>query len=231
MRYQLVIFDWDGTLMDSALKIVRCFQAAAKDVSLPIPAASQVHSIIGLGLTEAVDALFPDHDHELRYAALDRYREHFLNLDKTEMPLFRGVVDGLVSLSKRGIQLAVATGKSRRGLDRILRETQIQDLFSATRCSDETISKPHPQMILELLEITGVEPDNAVMVGDTEFDMEMARRANVDPVAVTYGVHDHRRLANHTPVAYFDTFPEVTDWLLGDDPEQRKSLSEEVETA
>ena len=86
-------------------------------------------------------------------------------------------------------------------------------------------------MILELLEITGVEPDNAVMVGDTEFDMEMARRANVDPVAVTYGVHDHRRLANHTPVAYFDTFPEVTDWLLGDDPEQRKSLSEEVETA
>jgi len=217
--------------MDSALKIVRCFQAAAKDVSLPVPDTFQVHSIIGLGLTEAVAALFPEHDHGLRTAALDRYREHFLNLDQTEMPLFEGVAEGLAELSDSGVQLAVATGKSRRGLDRVLRETQTHDLFIATRCSDETISKPHPQMILDLLEMTGVRPDKAVMVGDTEFDMEMARRAKVDPVAVTYGVHDEQRLANHAPVASFDTFPAIINWLLDHNHARKRTVTSEVESA
>ena len=231
MRYELVIFDWDGTLMDSALKIVRCFQAAAEDVSLPVPHVSQVHSIIGLGLSEAIESLFPEHDHGLRNAALDRYREHFLNLDQTDMPLFDGVADGLARLADSGVRLAVATGKSRRGLDRVLHETRIGDLFSATRCSDETISKPHPQMILELLEVTGVHADNAVMIGDTEFDMEMARRAKVDPVAVTYGVHDQSRLANHSPVAYFHAFSDIIDWLLDRKLQQGEPLASEVDHA
>jgi len=214
MRYQLVIFDWDGTLMDSALKIVRCFQAATKDAALPIPDQKQVHDIIGLGLQEAFTALYPEHSDELRNTAIEAYRQHFLHRDKTEMPLFKGVVTGLEALRRKGMQLAVATGKARRGLDRVLQETRTRDYFTATRCSDEAISKPHPQMLLDLLEMTGVPAHAAVMIGDSEFDMEMARRANMDRVAVTYGAHDHARLLNHAPVACFHSFESVCGWLL-----------------
>jgi len=221
MRYQLVIFDWDGTLMDSALKIVRCFQAAARDSELPVPSAQDVHDIIGLGLHEAYTQLYPDRPNDQKEFAIERYRQHFLHFDQTEMPLFAGVMEGLQELYNGGLRLAVATGKARRGLDRVMNETGTRDFFVATRCSDETFSKPHPQMLLDLLEITQVQAEAAVMIGDSVHDMEMARRAGIDPVGVTYGVHPQERLATHSPLACLNSFREVRDWLL-DQPASRE---------
>lgn len=214
MRYRLLIFDWDGTLMDSAQKIVRCFQAAAADSGLPKPGKEQVHAIIGLGLREAFDELFAGQPDALIDAAVERYREHFLHLDNTHMPLFPGVTRGLKELHARGVKLAVATGKARRGLDRVLAETRTGHLFTATRCSDEAGSKPHPRMILDLLELTRTPADAALMIGDTEFDMEMAARAGVDRIAVTYGVHEQPRLLAHDPLACLDSFTALHQWLL-----------------
>jgi len=212
-RYKLVIFDWDGTLMDSAVKIVRCFQAAAADCGAPIPDTAAIHDIIGLGLREGVEAIFPSQDAAQQVRIIERYRDHFLELDKTEMPLFPGVVDGLKGLRARGFELAVATGKARRGLARVLAETSTGDLFRATRCADESASKPDPQMILDLLHETGTAPRDAVMVGDTVHDMQMARRAQVDALAVTYGVQPLERLRPEGPLACFNTFDQICEWL------------------
>jgi phosphoglycolate phosphatase len=211
--YQLIVFDWDGTLMDSADKIVRCFESAVGDVGLPSPGAAAIRNIIGLGLNEAVATLLPQCDPEAQSRVVARYREHFLHLDQTEMPLFPGVRNGLASLAQRGYLLAVATGKARRGLSRVLRETGLEHLFVASRCADESFSKPHPQMLLDILEETGVVPAAALMVGDTVYDMQMARNARVDGLAVSYGVHERERLLAHGPVACLDSFPEVHGWL------------------
>ena len=225
MRYRLIIFDWDGTLMDSAHKIVRCFQAAAADTGLPTPGKEEVHAIIGLGLAEAFNELFAGQPDPLIRAAVERYRDHFLHLDNTHMPLFPGVAQGLQELHERGVKLAVATGKARRGLDRVLAETRTGHLFSATRCSDEAGSKPHPRMILDLLETTRTPAEAALMIGDTEFDMEMAARAGVDRVAVTYGVHEQQRLLTHTPLACLDSFTAVHQWLLSNAVPDRNSAA------
>jgi phosphoglycolate phosphatase len=211
--YQLIVFDWDGTLMDSADKIVRCFESAVGDVGLPSPGAAAIRNIIGLGLNEAVATLLPQCDPEAQSRVVARYREHFLHLDQTEMPLFPGVRNGLASLAQRGYLLAVATGKARRGLSRVLRETGLEHLFVASRCADESFSKPHPQMLLDILEETGVVPAATLMVGDTVYDMQMARNARVDGLAVSYGVHERERLLAHGPVACLDSFPEVHGWL------------------
>jgi phosphoglycolate phosphatase len=211
--YQLIVFDWDGTLMDSVAKIVRCFESAVSDAGLPSPGPAAIRNIIGLGLDEAVGSLLPQCDPQTQSRVVERYREHFLHLDQTDMPLFPGVRDGLASLAQRGYLLAVATGKARRGLSRVLRETGLEHLFVASRCADETFSKPHPQMLLDILELTGVAPAAALMVGDTVYDMQMARNARVDGLAVSYGVHERERLLAHDPVACLDSFPEVHGWL------------------
>jgi phosphoglycolate phosphatase len=211
--YQLIVFDWDGTLMDSAGKIVRCFESAVGDVGLPSPGPAAIRNIIGLGLGEAVASLLPRCDSQTQSRVVERYREHFLHLDQTDMPLFPGVRDGLASLAQRGYLLAVATGKARRGLSRVLRETGLEALFAASRCADESFSKPHPQMLLDILDQTGVAPAAALMVGDTVYDMEMARNARVDGLAVSYGVHERERLLAHGPVACLDSFAEVHGWL------------------
>jgi len=143
-RYDLIIFDWDGTLMDSAGKIARCFSAAITDVGIDSPDENAIRNIIGLGLTEAVSALLPGHGEAARAAVVERYREHFLHLDPGESELFPGVASGLKRLNAQGYLLAVATGKSRRGLERVLSATELQPLFAMTRCADETYSKPHP---------------------------------------------------------------------------------------
>jgi phosphoglycolate phosphatase len=211
--YQLIVFDWDGTLMDSAGKIVRCFESAVADVGLSSPGPAAIRDIIGLGLGEAIASLLPHCDPQTQSRVVERYREHFLHLDQTDMPLFPGVRDGLMSLAQRGYLLAVATGKARRGLSRVLHETGLEHLFAASRCADETFSKPHPQMLLDILEQTGVAPAAALMVGDTVYDMEMARNARVDGLAVSYGVHERERLLAHDPVACLDSFVEVHGWL------------------
>lgn len=199
--------------MDSVAKIVRCFQAALADAGAADPGTAAIQHIIGLGLEEAVTTLLPRADAALRTQVVARYREHFLHLDRTGMALFPGVRAGLEALAERGYLLAVATGKARRGLDRVLRDTGTAHLFCATRCADEAYSKPHPRMLEDILEQTGFTPAQALMVGDTTYDLQMARHARMASLAVTYGVHDRELLAEHGPLACFDSFTEVCAWL------------------
>lgn len=212
-RHELIIFDWDGTLMDSIAKIVRCFTAALDDVGVPHPGEDATRHVIGLGLAEAVATLLPQTDADTRAQVVERYREHFLHIDRTDMPLFPGVREGLESLMAQGYLLAVATGKARRGLDRVLRDTGTAHLFCATRCADEAYSKPHPRMLEDILDQTGLGATQALMVGDTTYDMQMARHASMDSLAVTYGVHGRELLVEHGPLACLDSFSEVYAWL------------------
>lgn len=212
-RYDLIVFDWDGTLMDSAAKIVRCFQAAAGEVGVEVPSDAAVRNIIGLALPEAIEVLMPEVDTQTRSRVVQRYREHFLYLDETETVLFPGVLEGLERLTQAGYQMAIATGKARRGLDRVLRDTAISNYFCATRCADEALSKPHPKMLHDILTCTGIGNDRAIMIGDTTYDLEMASAAAVNSVAVTYGAHERERLLAHAPLACCDSFVEVCQWL------------------
>lgn len=213
-RYDLIIFDWDGTLMDSVDKIVRCMQGAASDLGYADPGAAAIRHIIGLGLTEAMQALFPaltGYEHE---RLTQRYREHFLHRDQTHMPLFPGVDQGLRQLNEQSYLLAVATGKARRGLDRVLEDTATRGLFCVTRCADEAFSKPHPKMLEDILTATGVTPQRALMVGDTTYDMQMACNAGVAGLAVSYGVHGHQDLMRAGALACVNSFEEVCTWIL-----------------
>ena len=171
-----------------------------------------MRNIIGLGLTQALKTLYPDESTERRLQLVERYRKHFLELDATPTPLFPGVAAGLEKLRAQGYLLAVATGKARRGLNRALDETGMRPLFASSRCADETQSKPHPQMLHEILDETGVAPARALMVGDTVYDMEMARQAQVAGLAVSYGVHARERLLECGARACVDSFPEVYAW-------------------
>lgn len=212
-KYDLLIFDWDGTLMDSADKIVHCFQAAGRDCGLLALTDETIRRTIGLGVNEALSRLLPGSDQAARAAVAGRYREHFLRLNDTAMPLFPGVARGLRDLRALGYLLAVATGKSRQGLEAAFRISGLADLFCMSRCADETRSKPDPLMLTQILAATGVSADRALMVGDTSYDIEMAARADIDSVAVTYGVHDHNELLIHGPVACFDAFADLCAWL------------------
>ncbi|MDA8363623.1 MAG: HAD-IA family hydrolase [Gammaproteobacteria bacterium] len=212
-RYDLIVFDWDGTLMDSERKIVRCMSAAAADLGLADPGADAIRQIIGLGLDEAMAQLFPQAPASLRQRLVERYREHFLGLDQTDMPLFPGVEEGLARLARDGLLLAVATGKARRGLDRVLHETGTGRYFAATRCADEALSKPHPRMLEDILEQTGVRRERALMVGDTTYDLLMARNAGMGALAVTYGVHSRAQLLECGPLGCVDSFVEVCRWI------------------
>ncbi len=212
-EHELIIFDWDGTLMDSIAKIVRCFTAALEDSGVSGPSEDAIRHVIGLGLGEAVAELLPEADAATRDQVVERYRQHFLHLDQTGMELFPGVRAGLEDLSAQGYLLAIATGKARRGLDRVLRDTGTAHLFCTTRCADEAFSKPHPKMLEDILEQTGFTAERALMVGDTTYDMQMARHAGMDGLAVTYGVHGRELLAEHGPLACLDSFTEVYEWL------------------
>jgi len=199
--------------MDSALKIVTCFEQAASDTDAPYPGDNAVRNVIGLGLGEAMDVLFPSLDQTDKDAVVDRYREHFLHLDQTPMVFFPNVETGLAALVDQGYTLAVATGKARRGLDRVFEHTQVGHFFSASRCADESGSKPHPQMLFDILEETGHDKDAAIMVGDTEYDLQMANKAGLASLAVSYGVHERHRLLAHKPLACLDSFQSVCSWL------------------
>lgn len=219
---RLVVFDWDGTLMDSEAQIVACMQAAIDDLQLASRTADEVKNIIGLGLREAVAALYPEAGTDLVQALADRYRDHWLAGDR-QSQLFPGVEETLHLLKDEGFRLAVATGKGRRGLDKVLRETGLGELFDTTRCADETRSKPHPLMLEQIMTELGSAPAQTLMVGDTEYDMEMARNAQAHPVAVSYGVHDWSRLQRHAPLTCLDQITELGDWLaeLAGRPEAR----------
>ncbi len=212
-RFELLVFDWDGTLMDSEARIVACLQGAIADLELPRQEVAALRNIIGLGLAEAINALFPGSDATMQQALVERYRHHFLVADPTPSALFDGAADVLHGLAEQGYLLAVATGKGRRGLDKVLEETGLGPLFHATRCADETCSKPHPQMLLELMEHLGAEPQATLMIGDTEYDMEMARNARTAALGVSYGVHHPERLLRHEPLGCLDRIGELPAWL------------------
>jgi phosphoglycolate phosphatase len=218
--YELIIFDWDGTLMDSAAKIVHCFERAYADAGVSYPGDAAVRRIIGLGLAEAVAALLPEASPALRTTVADHYRRYFLGLDAESMSLFPGVREGLVALAAQGCLLAVATGKSRRGLDRMLAHTGLGDMFVATRCADEAFSKPHPRMLEDILDRTGLTASQAIMVGDTTYDLLMAKAANMAGLGVSYGVHAREELLQHGALACCDSFDEVMTWLHRMPPNQ-----------
>jgi len=212
-RFELLVFDWDGTLMDSEARIVACLQGAIADLELPARDVAALRNIIGLGLAEAIETLFPGSDAATRQAVVERYRHHFLVADPTPSALFEGAAEVLHGLAAQGYLLAVATGKGRRGLDKVLAETGLGPLFHATRCADETFSKPHPQMLLELMEHLGADPQATLMIGDTEYDMEMARNARTHALAVSYGVHHPERLLRHQPLGCLDRIGDLPVWL------------------
>lgn len=216
MRYRLMIFDWDGTLMDSLGRIVGCMQAAGREVGLEALAEDSIRDIIGLGLPEAIAKLYPGIGAHQAEMLRERYAHHFVHGDMPAMPFYPGVEAVLPALvAKRDLRLAVATGKSRRGLDRMFSKTGSGGWFHASRTADETRSKPHPQMLEELMAELAVPVSEAVMIGDTEYDLEMARALGMDRVAVSYGVHDVRRLAVSEPEFIADDFHELADWLKG----------------
>jgi len=211
--YRVLVFDWDGTLMDSQARIVACFQAAADDVGVAVPAPAQAKDVIGLGLREAAERLFPGLDPLRVTAVIDRYRHHFLGEHPTPSELFPGVVETLEGLADAGYLLGIATGKSRRGLAKVLAETGLGPLFQASRCADEALSKPHPQMLEEVMGALGAGPAETLMIGDTEYDMQMARHAGVPGLAVSYGVHGAERLLAEGALACLDRIDELPAWL------------------
>lgn len=212
-EFDLIIFDWDGTLMDSVAKIVRCFQEAMNELNISSPSVDEIRNIIGLGMEEAMNILLPNHSSAEKNKVIDVYRDHFLERDKTDMPFFSGVESGLQQLQSHGYQLAVATGKNRKGLDRLLGLHDFDKYFTATRCSDESCSKPNPKMIHDLLSQTKIAPEKAIMIGDSTYDMEMACNAKIECIAVNYGVHDCQQLKQYKPKDCLDSFSDVMNWL------------------
>ena len=214
--YQLIVFDWDGTLMDSAQKIANCIQASARDLGLPEPSDQQAKSIIGLGLTEAMQHLFDGQSPAIIQQIVEAYKYHYVTGDVTEQKLFEGVEDGLRSLNDAGALLAVATGKSRAGLERVFGQLDVREYFVTTRCADETRSKPHPQMLHEILDYTAIDPARTIMIGDTTFDMDMAAGAGMDGLGAGYGVHSEALLRQANAVDVLHSFNAVLEWLLSE---------------
>ena len=210
----IVIFDWDGTLCDSLDQIVAAMQAAASELNESVPAPAQVRDIVGLGLPEAVSRLFPGVAAARRDELRASYSRHFLEGDQGPPRLYPGALKVLETLRSRGLELAVATGKSRRGLNRVLGNLDMADYFETSRCADETRSKPHPLMVEEILDERGKRPEQAVVVGDTEYDLEMAARAGVASIGVSFGVHAAERLQRHQPVSIVDRLDELLDVSL-----------------
>jgi phosphoglycolate phosphatase len=211
--FSLVVFDWDGTLMDSQARIVACIQAAFRELGRDPPSRAAASDIIGLGLDEAMARLWPGSEAAERGALVAQYRRQFLETNQTPSALFPGARETLEWLAAEGYLLAVATGKSRVGLDRALAETGLGELFHATRCADETFSKPHPQMLLELMDELGAAARQTLMVGDTEYDLQMAANARAHSLAVCYGVHDPERLLALGPLACLKSLAEIPEWL------------------
>jgi phosphoglycolate phosphatase len=207
----IVIFDWDGTLCDSIDHIVAAMQLAATELGLPALAAQEIRNIVGLGLPQAVSVLYPGEGEALRTELAGAYSRQYIAANQGPARLFKGAVDTLEALKDRGFELAVATGKSRRGLDRVLEGLDLTGFFDSTRCADETRSKPHPLMLEEIMVGRNKAAAEVVVVGDTEYDLEMARNAGVRSVGVSFGVHSSERLARFEPLAIVDELPQLLE--------------------
>ena len=211
MKYRLVVFDWDGTVIDSPAAIAECMQAASRELGLPVPPLERATHVIGLGLHDAMRIVAPELSGERYPEYIAAYRRHFLARED-RMPLFAGMHVLLQRLSRSRV-LAIATGKSRRGLERALDATGVRGLFMASRCADETHPKPHPAMLRELMQELGIRTPEVLMVGDTSHDMEMARAAGVDGLAVTYGAHPEHELRACAPCGCVPSVEALDRWL------------------
>lgn len=211
-RYDFIVFDWDGTLMDSTPTIARCIQLASQDLGLPVPDDSAASHVIGLGLKDALSYAVPTLDPADYPRMAERYRFHFLSRD-ADMVLFQGVREMLEALRAEHYFLGVATGKSRAGLQRALVATGLAPLFDATRCADETFSKPHPAMLHELTRELGQEIERTVMIGDTTHDLQMAQNAGAAGIGVCYGAHPEDSLRAMAPVHCAASIADLHGWL------------------
>jgi len=210
-RYSLLVFDWDGTIIDSASTIAECIRLAAADLELEVPTKEQASHVIGLGLHDALRHAVPGLPAERIADFVARYRDHFRAREES-VDLFDGMRELIESLHGERI-LGIATGKSRRGLDRSLEATGLKPFFRASRCADETHPKPHPAMLLELMDRLDVQAEGALMIGDTSHDLDMARAAGVDALAVTYGAHAEEGLRSCQPRACVASVRELDRWL------------------
>jgi phosphoglycolate phosphatase len=211
-RYQLIVFDWDGTLFDSTALIARCIQAACADLGTAVPSDTDARYVIGLGLIEALQHAAPELPRE-RYRELgERYRHHYL-ASQDDVMLFEGVREMLEELRSRGHILGIATGKTRRGLDDALRIAALEGLFDITRTADETASKPDPRMLRELMAAAGVEPDRTLMIGDTTHDLQLAANAGAHAVGVSYGAHTHDAFGPYDLRHVAHSVAELRAWL------------------
>jgi phosphoglycolate phosphatase len=212
LRYDLIVFDWDGTLLDSAEAIGECIRHAARELGLPVPAPERARHVIGLGLRDSLRLAVPELPAERTLEFVESYRREF-RAREDRMQLFPGAAELLGELRGRGHVLAVATGKSRQGLERALDATGLRAYFAASRCADETTPKPHPAMLHELMQALEAPRDRALMIGDTSHDVQMAAAAGVDAVAVCYGAHAGEDLRALKPRACVDSINELRRWL------------------
>ena len=212
-KFDLIAFDWDGTLFDSTQIITRCIQAAVKDVGGTVPTDEAAGYVIGLGLVQALAHAAPDVPPG-KYPLLgERYRHHY-QLHAHDLSLFDGVLPLLVALKQRGYLLAVATGKSRQGLDEVLQTVQLKSVFDASRTADKTAGKPDPKMLHELMAELGCAPDRTLMVGDTTHDLQMALNAGCASLGVSYGAHEPSAFALLKPLHVAHSVQDMHDWLL-----------------
>ena len=212
--FDLMVFDWDGTLIDSTALIAGSLQLAAGDIGLTVPSFQDAQHVIGLSLADAMAWLFPELAPGQYQALIERYRFHFLKRDH-EVALFKGVRELLIALRQDGYLLAVATGKARHALDRALQQADLIAHFDATRCADETFSKPHPRMLLELMDELMIEPVRALMIGDTTHDLQMAANAGISAIAVTCGAHPQEQLLQAPHLAMLPDVSALSEWLNG----------------
>ncbi len=211
-RFDLVVFDWDGTLFDSTALIVQSIQAACRDLGLPVPDDERASWVIGLSLHGAMAHAVPTITPEQIPQMVERYRFHYI-ARQHDLALFPGVLDMLHALRQRHHWLAVATGKSRTGLDEALHAVELRGVFDGTRTADETRSKPDPQMLNELMRQFGTMPERTLMIGDTTHDLQLAANAGASSIAVSYGAHQTSEFAAHSPLFVARTVAELAAWL------------------
>lgn len=216
--YRLLVFDWDGTLMDSEGRIIASVRAACEAAGLAPPEDARIRNIIGLALREAWHRLYPGEPEDRLQQFIEEYRKHFFHGPHQPVALFEGAAETLQRLADAGYLMAVATGKSRRGLDREMRASGLDSVFHTSRCADEAPSKPAPQMLEYIIEELDVTPAETIMIGDTEYDLAMARAAGAHRIGVSYGAHEAERLLQFEPLTVIDTIEELPAWLQAAPP-------------
>ncbi len=211
-RYDLIVFDWDGTVVDSTAVISNSIRAAARDLDLPVPSEEAARHVIGMGLQQALRHAVPEAPEAMIQPLMERYRHHYFAQDG-DIALFDEARETIAELHGGGHLLAVATGKSRNGLDRSMRASGMEPYFHATRTADQTFSKPHPAMLLELMDELEAEPARVLMVGDTTHDLQMAINAGVNALGMTHGAHPPEQLQELQPLALLNDFSELRAWF------------------